>query len=398
MSKNMNKRKHRFPIERSELERRWKLIRAEMECQGITLMMACSNHPLQQGYSRYLCGVYMDPAHISPVFALLPLDGDAYYVCCGSPSDLFARPFEAGVQATLSDIYYRTVGFTNTRDAEIIAGIIRKRKDKKVGIAGRYNFNYIMMQYLRENCPNVEWIDCTDIIDNFMTVKSAYEQELVRASARIHDHIMEAIPALFHPGIFEYELKGYIDKMMTDMGSENRLIIIGSSKVGVEPPTYAFAPYLGRQLNTGDQVYVMVESSGPGGYFTESGRTFVFGQEPDDDTVKASALSTEVQHYIASIIRPGMTAQEIRKLVDEKRVSHGQSPETRIDIHGQGYNIMERPVLIKGENFVVKTGMNLAIHPTIVIGNSFGFMVDNFLIGENGCELMMKNQQKAIRI
>lgn len=387
-------RKHRYAIGGDELERRWKLIRDEMNSQDMTLMISCSNHSLQQGYFRYLTGIAMDRAYISPMYGLLPIDDDVIVV----RSDSYENCEEVKVNKFEEVTYYRSVHYTNLVDAEVIAKIINERSDKKVGIAGLYNFNYLLFDYLKEHCQDVEWVDCTNFIDDLMSTKSDYEQKLVLDSAKIHDHIMEAIPALLHPGIYEYELKGIIDEMMTGMGSESHLIIIGSSKIGKEPPTYAFAPYLNRQLNVGDQVFVMVECSGPGGYFTESGRIFTIGEEPNEDLLKASELSTEMQSYIASMIKPGVTAEEIRKKTNERLINLGMPPETRIGIHGQGYDIMQRPVFNEGENFAIKAGMNIAIHQTIVIGTAFGFTVDNFLVSEESCDLMMKNPQEVIRI
>lgn len=387
-----NYRKHRYAIDSNELDRRWKIIRDEMHNQRITLMLSCSNHSLQQGYFRYLTGIAMDRSYISPMYGLLPVDDDVIVV----RSDTYQNCKEVKVDNFEDVTYCRSVNYTNLVDAEAITKIIKERGDKKVGIAGLYNFNYLFIDYLKEQCQGIELVDCTDFIDDLVSVKSEYEQKLVLESAKIHDHIMEAIPALLHPGIYEYEIKGFIDKLMTGMGSEHHLIIIGSSKIGTEPPTYTFAPYLNRQLNIGDQVYIMVECSGPGGYFTESGRTFTVGEEPNEDLIKASKLSTQMQSYIASIIKPGVSAEVIFNKTNEKLIDLGMPPETRIGIHGQGYDIMQRPVFNKGETFVIKAGMNIAIHQTIVVGSAFGFTVDNFLVSEDSCNLIMKNPQEVI--
>jgi Xaa-Pro aminopeptidase len=142
----------------------------------------------------------------------------------------------------------------------------------------------------------------------------------------------------------------------------------------------------------------MVECSGPGGYFTESGRIFVIGQEPLDVLKEAFGLSVEVQHYIGNLLKPGITTEEIRTKLNEKLKSLGQPPETRIGLHGQGYHIQERPSFVPGELFVVQAGMNIAVHPSILLPGAFGFAVDNYLITEKGGELLMKNPQEVIRV
>jgi hypothetical protein len=42
---------------------------------------------------------------------------------------------------------------------------------------------------------------------------------------------------------------------------------------------------------------------------------------------------------------------------------HGLPPELRLYAHGQGYDIVERPLIRRDETMAIETGMNLAVHP-----------------------------------
>ncbi len=60
-------------------------------------------------------------------------------------------------------------------------------------------------------------------------------------------------------------------------------------------------------------------------------------------------------------------------------------PETRLFAQGQGYDLVERPLIREDETFEVTANMNLAIHPTIAHGHAvFTTMCGNFVVGADG--------------
>jgi hypothetical protein len=57
---------------------------------------------------------------------------------------------------------------------------------------------------------------------------------------------------------------------------------------------------------------------------------------------------------------------------------NGRPEETRLYCHGQGYDLVERPLIRHDEPMVIEKEMNIVVHPTYVHKGI------NYLIGSNG--------------
>ena len=58
--------------------------------------------------------------------------------------------------------------------------------------------------------------------------------------------------------------------------------------------------------------------------------------------------------------------------------------EDRIHCHGQGYDMVERPLIRSDETMVVHEDHNITCHPTYVRGGLLVWVCDNFLAGADG--------------
>jgi hypothetical protein len=63
---------------------------------------------------------------------------------------------------------------------------------------------------------------------------------------------------------------------------------------------------------------------------------------------------------------------------------HGMHKEPRLHCHGQGYDVVERPLIRHDEDMVLGTSMNIGLHPTFGNARLFVTVCDNFLIGPDG--------------
>jgi hypothetical protein len=64
--------------------------------------------------------------------------------------------------------------------------------------------------------------------------------------------------------------------------------------------------------------------------------------------------------------------------------SHGFVPELRLYAHGQGYDLVERPLVRSDETMSIDADMNFAVHPTFETPSLFAVICDNYLIGPDG--------------
>jgi Xaa-Pro aminopeptidase len=71
-------------------------------------------------------------------------------------------------------------------------------------------------------------------------------------------------------------------------------------------------------------------------------------------------------------------------------------PETRLYAHGQGYDMVERPLIRQDDDMVLQQGMCLAVHPGYETPALFAVICDNYMIEENGPGECLHRTEKRI--
>ena len=94
----------------------------------------------------------------------------------------------------------------------------------------------------------------------------------------------------------------------------------------------------------------------------------------------ACAENVENQRFCLDMLVPGTKCADVFARQNEYMVSRGHSKERRILAHGQGYEMVERPLIRHDENMVIREDMHIAVHP---MGSGFTG-IDNYLIGPKG--------------
>lgn len=385
----------RFPMPTSELERRWKLVREAMGSQGIDLLVMQNDNLWLGGYVRYFTDIPAE--HAYPVSVLFPLDDEMTIITSSSPRGPLPPAWSVrGVKNRIGTPYIRTLNYSNTLDAEAICKIIKERKDKVVGLVNLGLINTVLSSYLKDNLPNVQFVDAADLVDEIKAVKSEVELGFIRKAVEMHDTICEAMPLIVYPGVYEYQVRNQIKEILCNLGSEEQLIKLGSAPAGVSTP-FLDTFMQNRQIREGDYFRIMVEASGPAGYYSEIQRTWCLC-EPDEDTIYAWELSKKVQMYAAGLLKPGAKPSEIMQKINTYLVSLDQPEEGRLFGHGQGLDLVERPGISLGETIELKTNMVMNLHCGLYHEKALGYYANNYLITENGAELMHKTPMELLRL
>ena len=71
-------------------------------------------------------------------------------------------------------------------------------------------------------------------------------------------------------------------------------------------------------------------------------------------------------------------------------------PELRLYCHGQGYDLVERPLVRSDETMTLAAGMNLAVHPGYEADALFAVVCDNYLVEANGVSECLHKTEKKI--
>jgi hypothetical protein len=63
---------------------------------------------------------------------------------------------------------------------------------------------------------------------------------------------------------------------------------------------------------------------------------------------------------------------------------NGRPEEKRLYCHGQGYDLVERPLIRHDEPMTIAKDMNIVVHPTYIRGTVMSWVCDNYFIEAAG--------------
>ena len=199
---------------------------------------------------------------------------------------------------------------------------------------------------------------------------------------------------VIRPGLRGFELYAEVLHKTTLMGSERQLVLVNSGPQGAPVP---FAPlhFQNRVMQEGDQVSLLIEVNGPGGMYAELGRIFSIG-EPSQEMRDAMAVSVAAQELSLGMLKPGADPRELWDANNTFMEKNGYFPELRLYAHGQGYDLVERPLIRYDEPMKIQAGMNLTVHPTVVNDRVWVGVTDNYLVMETGVSECLHKTPKEI--
>ena len=78
---------------------------------------------------------------------------------------------------------------------------------------------------------------------------------------------------------------------------------------------------------------------------------------------------------------------------------NGRPEESRLYCHGQGYDLVERPLIRHDEPMTIEKNMNIVCHPSYNTENINTWICDNYIIGDNGPgDSIHKTEQKLFEV
>src|SRR3990172_10556522 len=177
-----------------------------------------------------------------------------------------------------------------------------------------------MTKYL----PGSKFLDVTEQIDRIKVIKSPEEIELIKGTARLQDAAMEHVRKSIRPGRRDFEILAEAEYSTTMQGSERQLILVGSNPKGVVV-RWQIRHFQNRMIKEGDQVNVLIETNGPGGFYTEIGRVFSLGK-PSQALQDAMGAAIETQALSLRLLKPGANPKEIWEANNESLQKRGYLP------------------------------------------------------------------------
>lgn len=370
-------------VSTQELERRWALAREIMRENKVDYLLMRNDEEYLGGYIKWFSD--FGARHSYPITVIFPSDEEMTLIASGAFPPAEPMPPEwavRGVKQRLNAPYFPSAHYTHLYDAEYAVGVLKEKKDAVIGLVGKSYIPINFYEYLVKNLPGARFVEMTEQIDQVKVVKSAEEIELIKATAAMQDEAFEELRRKIKPGMRDFEFFAEAERAVTIRGSERALILVGSAPKGVPAP---FLPrrYQNHVIKEGDQVALLIEVNGPGGLYTEIARLFSMGP-PSQELVDAFAAAVEAQEYTLNLIKPGAKPSEIYAAHNEFLNKKNYKPELRLYAHGQGHDLVERPLFIRDETMAIKENMNITVHPTAATDTVWGHLCDNYLIGPDG--------------
>ncbi len=370
-------------VSNQELERRWALAREVMRENKVDYLLMRNDEEFLGGYVRWFSD--FSARYSYPFTVIFPCEDEMTLINSGPfpPGKPYPPQWAArGVKQRLGAPYFPTAHYTHTYDGELAAGVLGEKKDAVIGLVGRSFIPVNFYEYLVESLPGARFIDMTEQIDHLKAVKSEEEIALIRATATLQDKAIEELRERIKPGMRDFDVHNEARHSVTMRGSEQQLILVCSAPKGVPAP-FQGRRFQNRVIREGDQVSLLIEVNGPGGLYTEIARIFSIGQ-PSQELVDAFSYSVEAQEHSLSLLKPGASPGEILAANNEFLGRKGYRPELRLYAHGQGHDLVERPLFLKDETMTLKQGMNITVHPAAATDRVWATVCDNYIIGPEG--------------
>lgn len=372
------------PISTAELERRWQAVRAAMAAAKIDVLLMQNNNDHMGGYVRWFTD--MPAVNGYPQTVVFPRDDEMTVVCQG-PFGADRRPPDdpqvwRGVKRLLNTPSYASAHYTKDYDPELAAKGLAPYAKGTIGYVGTYQMSFALLDYMKRTFPQATFVDASEMVDQIKVIKSPEELELVKRAAAMQDGAMKAAFAAIKPGMRDVEVAAIAQAYSVAHGSENGIYLCASMPLGKGQP---FGPrhLQARTIQEGDQFALLVEDSGPGGMYTELGRSCVVGKVPQQMKDELQFV-IEARKFTLDLLKPGARCKDIWDAYNDFMRQNGRPEEARLYCHGQGYDLVERPLIRDDEPWTIAQDMNIVVHPTYVHGGYLNWLCDNYLIGGNG--------------
>jgi len=389
-----------YPISDRELERRWTAVRAAMAASRVDVLLAQANNDFMGGYVKYLTDVPATNGY--PATVVFPKDERMTVIGMGPHGLVRELPPQGdgvrrGVARFMSTPSFASAHYTAEYDAQLAEKALERHKSVTIGLLGTAAMSFALVDYLKRALPKAKFVDASDMLDRIKAVKSAEEIEFMRRVAAMQDTAMDAVMKGIRPGMRDLEVAAIAESVGHSHGSEQGLFLCASGPVGTAA-VFGNRHVQNRVIREGDQFTLLIENNGPGGFYTEIGRTCVLGRA-SEEMHEEFAFVLKAQKFTIDLLRPGASCKEIWDRYNGFMRENGRPEEKRLHCHSQGYDMVERPMVRFDETLPIGASMVVAAHPTYTTERTYSWVCDNFLIGERGVvERLHKFPQKIFEL
>ncbi|PVH27525.1 M24 family metallopeptidase [Pararhodobacter oceanensis] len=379
------------PISDAELHRRWEIARKIMADHGLDALVMQAREDWIGGYVRWFTDVPAGNGY--PRTVVFFADRPMVVIEMGAfgtdrapaAGDKAAR----GVGRVLGTPSFHSVHYSIPYDTELLLECLQGCR--RVGALAPAALPYSMTAALM---ARFDLLDVTDALDTAKAIKSPEEIALIRQCAALQDRVFAEVCDFIRPGVTDRDVTSHAEAVGRRLGSDQGIYLGLSAPLG---SASRFAPrhFQTRELCAGDHMSLLIEVNGPGGLYLEIARTMVLGRA-DDHLLASFEQVKAAQEHTLTLMKPGAAPAEIAAAHDDWMRARGLPAETRLYAHGQGYEMVERPLIRRDETMPLAAGMCLAVHPGFDDDRVFAVICDNYMIEAEGPGACLHQTEKKI--
>ena len=349
---------------RGEMERRYSRARAMMAHREIDALLVSGEENFQ-----YLAGTAASIAlHYSltrPSLFILPLERDPIIVTQGR-----ANLALGSYVANLRD-YTNILDFPHQLTLQTLqdAGLDNKRIGVELGQEQRMGIPVGAYSALVEALPDVEFVDCADILIGLRMVKSSEELAYMRQAAAITGRARQRLFDQVEPGMTERQVARLIRQLILEEGGDRTAYVI--LQLGIPGSGNPF--HYDRPLEKG-MVLAVDTGACVGMYTIDYPRMATLGPATSEQRRVYQAV-LRVDETMTQALRPGVRCSDLYQIgveaIAETRAELGpleQLPSARMG-HGQGLLVTEPPSICPEDHTVLKEGMVISTEPGVQWGS-----------------------------
>jgi len=384
------------PISSAEMTRRWALAKNVMAKTDVDAIIMYAREDWMGGYVRWFTDI---PAlNGYPRTVIFYADAPMTVVemgAFGAIRDLGGTDVDMrGVGKVFGTPSFVSILQSLDYDAELTVADLARHGVKKVGLLAGAAMPHSLIKMLADAMPSVLVTDVTDEVDRVKAIKSAEEIRLIQATASLQDQVFAEVCDFFRPGLNDRDVMAHAEAVGRRLGSDQGIYLGCSAPMGA-PSRFAGRHFQNRELAQGDHLSMLIEVNGPGGAYLEIARTMVLGSA-DDHLLQAFQNVLDAQKYSLSLMKPGAKPADIFAKHNAWMAKHGLPEETRLYAHGQGCEMVERPLIRHDETLPLAEGMLLAVHPGYDDGRVFAVVCDNYMIEADGPGACLHKTKKKV--
>jgi len=354
-----------------------------MEAAGIDVLLCQANNDFMGGYVKWLTDLPATQGYFQTV--VFPRDAGMVMIGQGGFGHDVMLPPEGdgtrrGVARVMTTPSYATSGYAHRNETELTVAALAPYARGTIGLVGVATLPWVLVDGLKRELTAATFVDASDLVDRIKAIKSDEEIAALRVTASMQDRAMAAAFAAFEPGKRDRDITAAAEASSLAEGSEQGLYMCASAPGG-KPVHFANRHYQDRVIGAGDAMALLIENSGPGGYYCELGRTAILGRATDAQH-RQFEFVLEARRFMLERLRPGADCATIWDEYNAFMNDHGRPPEDRLHCHSMGYDMVERPLVRFDEPMRLAANMVVSCHPTFEDEDGLHWACDNFLIGE----------------